>query len=758
MSVRCPHCGNLMELKGQRPGRFTPRCPQCARKFILVVPEGDRPLRAMMPDADLQPAASASNAAVGTVAPSALQTAATTLIQPVYVTLRPAPWADEAADSPAGAICRRLGGYAILQKLGEGGMGSVYLARQLSLDRNVAVKVLRPGLSQDPAFIARFAREAYAAAQLSHHNIVQIHDIGQDEIAHFFSMEFVEGQSLAALLNESGRLEAETAVALVLQAARGLKFAHDRAMIHRDVRPENLLLNEQGLVKVADLGLVMQRGSTPDYRAPEQACDAAAADARADVYSLGCTLYTLLTGRPPFLGNSAAEVITKHAREPITPPGALVRGLPTSLSAIVMKMMAKKPENRYANMDQVIVALEDFLGVAGEGKPFTPNQEHARALEFTVEQFNRSAWARLRRAMIASYFALCAGATLLLLFLARGGDAVFYSKFAGGIVGLAVLSFASYVVLSGVTQKTYLFRKLRQYVFGASIVDWCKSLLALAVLIGLLVMFDLHWVWLGFLIAAAVLAALFHFTIDAVVRHDRRSALEQVERLLKALRLRGLDEEALRCFVCKFSGLRWEEFYETLFGYEAKMRARHRWAVRGGGRDGKKWGAWRDPVIAWVDRRMHQRQEQRQQRYLVQLEEQHLRAQGVEECEARTQALQTVNAAVAQAHTLRQPRPQPSVPDTPTPPIDPISAPAGPDAIVDVSAAASLGEEQRRNRQTDCQRKDGSIWGLCMLAAALLIFSGNSLHLPTLKLVQPEHAGLMAGSGVAVLGLVFGRQ
>ncbi len=226
-----------------------------------------------------------------------------------------------------------LGGYHILRKLGQGGMGSVYLARQMSLDRNVAVKVLSPALAEDAGFVARFTREAYAAAQLAHHNVVQVYDIGEDAGRHFYSMEFVEGQTLSGLVAKDGKLDPEAAVGYTLQAARGLKFAHDQGLIHRDVKPENLLLNTQGIVKVADLGLVKKRGlseipggnlaagakgtskleqaqsinstgfdmsmGTPAYMAPEQARDAAHVDGRADIYSLGCTLYDLLTGRPP---------------------------------------------------------------------------------------------------------------------------------------------------------------------------------------------------------------------------------------------------------------------------------------------------------------------------------------------------------------------------------------------------------------------------------------------------------------------------
>ena len=440
----------MMQIKGGRVGRFGPKCVGCGKKFLLVISEDpnvaplivavDRtesvtndvakalgitePIPKRKSPADSmggssiiatvaaspppppapQPPARAGRTAVA-VPPPPRRT------QPTEPASIPA-----AAMSAPGATGKRLGGYEILQKLGQGGMGSVYLARQLSLDRKVAVKILNPQLAQDPVFIARFTREAYAAAQLSHHNIVQIHDIGEDRTTQFFSMEFVEGQTLASAVREAGRLDPETAVIYVLQAARGLKFAHDHAMIHRDVKPENLLLNDLGLVKVADLGLVKRQNAsditaspaltaasdasatgaalsmgTPAYMAPEQAKDAASVDARADIYSLGCTLYDLLTGRPPFVGKSAVEVITKHATQPVTPPEALAKDIPANLSAILLKMMAKKPEDRYASMQEVVAALEDFLGVAAQdAKRFTPREEHTRALEFAVKEFNGS--------------------------------------------------------------------------------------------------------------------------------------------------------------------------------------------------------------------------------------------------------------------------------------------------------------------------------------------------------------------------------
>ena len=254
-----------------------------------------------------------------------------------------------------GDLPERLGGYEVLRVLGKGGMGAVLLGRQLSLNRKVALKVMHPQIAQNPSFVARFTREAYAAAQLTHHNVVQIYDIGEDKGQHFFSMEFVPGRSLMDLVREQGRLAPEAAVGYILQAARGLRHGHKQGMVHRDVKPANLMVNDEGIVKVADLGLVKLPGSgsdpesvlaslaaddveltgtgmavgTPAFMAPEQATSSSTVDGRADIYSLGCTLYTLVTGRPPFEGRlGSPEVMSKHLLEPVVPPEKLVKRLP----------------------------------------------------------------------------------------------------------------------------------------------------------------------------------------------------------------------------------------------------------------------------------------------------------------------------------------------------------------------------------------------------------------------------------------------
>jgi serine/threonine protein kinase len=324
-----------------------------------------------------------------------------------------------ATAAPKMDVPSTLGGYQMLKELGRGGMGAVYLARQISLDRNVAVKVMRPEWTSDPIFVARFTREAFAAAQLVHHNVVQIHDIGAERDTNFFSMEFVEGESLGDIVKREGKLDAEVAVGYMLQAARGLALAHEQGMVHRDIKPDNLMLNRHGIIKVADLGIVKTPGAaeairpaddrraapkpanpsapthvtmagiamgTPTYMAPEQARDASKVDARADIYSLGCTLYVLVTGRPPFEGKTAVEVITKHASHPIVPPEAIVKRVPKALSEIILKMVAKRPEDRYQTMQEVVKSLEKFLGIEGSG-PFSPREEHAQTLEEAAAAF-----------------------------------------------------------------------------------------------------------------------------------------------------------------------------------------------------------------------------------------------------------------------------------------------------------------------------------------------------------------------------------
>jgi serine/threonine protein kinase len=268
-----------------------------------------------------------------------------------------------------------VGPYRLLQPLGQGGMGVVYLADHAQLRRQVAIKVLPQDKARDQMALERFYREARAAAALDHPNIVRLHDVCQGAGVHFLVMEYVDGTTLQALLEQTGALHYAQAADYVAQAAAGLQHAHDRGFIHRDVKPANLMVNRQGVVKILDMGLARsfvdpndqltatgmdaETAGTADFVAPEQALNQPT-DARADVYSLGVTLFTLVTGKVPFEGTSAQKLLQHQFRQP--PELTKLRAtVPPELGEVVAVMMAKRPEERYQSAEEVIDALRPWL-------------------------------------------------------------------------------------------------------------------------------------------------------------------------------------------------------------------------------------------------------------------------------------------------------------------------------------------------------------------------------------------------------------
>ena len=264
----------------------------------------------------------------------------------------------------------QLGEYKLLRKLAEGGMGEVYEGVQLKLDRRVAVKLLSEEVSREPEFLARFEREAKSAAALNHPNIVQVYDYGCAEGQYYFVMELVDGVDLSIHVKEHGKLPIATALDYFEQAVGALKFAVRHAIIHRDVKPANLMLTSDGRVKVADLGLAKKLTDdsdvtltgvgmgSPHFLAPEQADDASRVDHRADIYSLGVTLLFLLTGKRPYEGASNFSVVLAHANKPLPTGVELGTPLPEELERFIKRMTTKHPAARYQNYEELLADLQ----------------------------------------------------------------------------------------------------------------------------------------------------------------------------------------------------------------------------------------------------------------------------------------------------------------------------------------------------------------------------------------------------------------
>jgi hypothetical protein len=283
-------------------------------------------------------------------------------------------------DIPATTDAKLLAGrYQILEQLGRGGMGAVYRARDTKLDRLVALKMLPEGSAPDADAVARFRREAKALARLSHPGIIQAYDSGEDGDKHFLVMELVEGRSLAKELADKGCISPTRAADYGHQAALALHHAHQHGLIHRDVKPSNLLVTPEGRVKVLDLGLarflqdqigdasLTQQGTglgTPDYASPEQFRDARHADPRSDIYSLGCTLYHLIAGRVPFPGSSMSEKVEAHETREPPPLDELCPDMPAGLALAVQKMMAKRPADRFRSMAEAAEALAQYVATS----------------------------------------------------------------------------------------------------------------------------------------------------------------------------------------------------------------------------------------------------------------------------------------------------------------------------------------------------------------------------------------------------------
>ena len=268
----------------------------------------------------------------------------------------------------------QIPGYKVLGKLGSGAMAVVYKAKQLSLDRVVAIKVLPKKFVEKSDYVERFYKEGKIAAKLNHNNIVQAIDVGEVGGLYYFVMEYVEGKTLYDDLSKGKIFDETEALEIILQLSHALSHAHSLGLIHRDVKPKNIMINKDGVVKLADMGLARETSDikaakheqgkafgTPYYIAPEQIRGLVDIDGRADIYALGATLFHMVTGRVPFEATTPSEVMKKHLKEPLVPPDHINTVLSAGISEVIEVMMAKNRDERYKSMESVIADMDAVL-------------------------------------------------------------------------------------------------------------------------------------------------------------------------------------------------------------------------------------------------------------------------------------------------------------------------------------------------------------------------------------------------------------
>jgi serine/threonine-protein kinase len=354
-------------------------------------------------------------------------------------TTTPSP-SDEPAKPDLDLTGQTLGDYRVLRRLGQGGMGQVYLAEQLSLKRKVALKLLRPEMASNPRALQRFKREAEAVARITHANIVQVYQIDEANGLQFMALEYVEGRNLREHIERKGTPDVLLALSIMRQVAAALQRASEMGIIHRDIKPENILLTRKGEVKVADFGLSLapdgdqpapnltQSGvtmGTPLYMSPEQV-EGKPVDFRTDIYSFGVTSYYMLAGQPPFRGTTAFEVAVAHVQKEPEPLASIRPDLPQNLCAVVHKMLAKDPNQRYQtgrDLLKDLVRLRESLSgstlARSPALPGTPSSGSIPALSSsaTVKTQPTATLGRRRWALVTVF--------LLSVLLAAGGGAVF---------------------------------------------------------------------------------------------------------------------------------------------------------------------------------------------------------------------------------------------------------------------------------------------------------------------------------------------
>lgn len=577
--------------------------------------------------------------------------------------------ADLPSFSPEHLEGKCLAQYRMDKLLREDRKAHYYLAHDLQLERDVQLKILRKSLAGNHEELIRFLREGVAATYISHPNILAAHETGSQDDLYYIVYENFDGTSLGDLVEGLGKVTPRVAAGHVLQAARGVAAAHKAGIVHRDVNPANLLLNNDGKVRVCGLYFSKIRSGdaeirrqtddenlmikamanvteanvalgTPAYISPEQARDATSVDFAADQYSLGCVFHFLLTGQPPFPGNTTMEVMASRTRGALTPPHERDASIPPDLSGIVVKLLAEDPKKRYPSIKEMIAALEAAVGLHQEGAEGSVEGLAELPAGFPVNVYQElredqrkyydAGLARVRATALWGFYLVC---------LAGIGVSIGLNWFqgVGAFVGLYVLTNLFGGILGGLAFKTTLFMGLRRAAF---ILPWPGKIFVLLMIAGFtyfLYATGLLLFWTIVSVISLVLAVLFQFGIVLPLRFRRAGQVASTLDQLKGLRASGYSEEDIAGAVYAAGGRQWEEFFEQVFGYNAMiaMRALKR---REGGARRRKFAPWRDPLFGWVAMMEAARKTSLNQTQLAKAELKRLKMEGMGEEEARKQA------------------------------------------------------------------------------------------------------------------------
>ncbi len=472
------------------------------------------------------------------------------------------------------------------------------LAQRLALAGRSVIKLLAVERAADPIFLAHSTREALAASQVGHPNLVPLQALGGGQGVQHAALVHVAGRSAAEALESRRALSPHLAGVMVLQAARGLAAAHRQGLCHRDVKPANLLLGADGRVLVDDLGLEMtpslaaalearenaRRGErrsagaaradgsdasarihpaagTPAYMAPEQASDLLASDARADVYALGVTFYQLVTGRLPFPGENAVELMRRHSEEEPVPPREYVPALPAALSDVIRTMMGKRVQERYPSMAVVIDVLETALGLRTQ-QAADQLQDLGQAVQQAARDLVSSPRRRLRTWVVVLSAAVLGSLSALLHFgLGLGGPAL-------GILGFGAVTAIVTLTASAVVQGAPWLRLASELLPALGPRGATISLLAAAGLLWAWSVWGGPFPWFLLICVAGLAGAFLHF-LDRPLAAERAQRLAPLAEQIRLLRIRGHDEVALRAEVSRQAGACRRQLLERLFGPEA---------------------------------------------------------------------------------------------------------------------------------------------------------------------------------------------